>query len=332
VESGHKVSIPPLPPATKDTPASAFVSPHLKRQPLPEEEARALIENEKLPANRIVVADDLRGAHPLVHETKKRMERKFGNPFNRVYPRWVPDERERQIININVSQGALYRALRIMDALFKAIETHGGEIKIRDRKTFCLMSEAEVQFSLWEKVTRSERELSEKERRESYVSDRWIFTPTGQLTFRIDECYVGRNSWRDKTSKRLEEQLNDVMIGLITASRIIRERDLEWERKRQLELEEQQRRAELARLQQIEQGRRGQLDKLVDAWIRSLNIRQFLAHYENTLSKQGSTASENLEARWLSWARSYADELDPMTGDHLGKSLLATFPFQDKIS
>ena len=245
------------------------------------------------------------------------MERKFVNPFNRVYPRRVPDEHERQIININVSQGTLYRALRIMDALFKAIEAHGGEIEIRDRKTFCRMSEAEVEFSLWEKVTRSERELSEKERRESYVSDRWIFTPTGQLTFRIDECYVGRSSWRDKTSKPLEERLNEVMIGLITASRIIRERDLERQRKRQLELEEQQRREQLARLQQIEQNHRKQLNTLLEGWIRSNNLRQFLAECNESLAASGELSSESPEVLWLEWARSYADKLNPFANGGL---------------
>jgi hypothetical protein len=204
LESGHKLRIPPLPPAKKDTPRSAFVSPNFKRQPLPDDEARTLTENERVPANRIVVADDLRSAHPIVRESRKRLERKFVDPFGRIYPGWSPDESQRQIIDINVSHGTVHRALRIMDALIKAIETRGGHIELKSRKTYCRVNEANVQFSLWEKITRTEREVSQKERRESYTSDRWIFTPTGQLTIRIDEHYVGRTSWRDKPTKPLE--------------------------------------------------------------------------------------------------------------------------------
>lgn len=168
-----------------------------------------------------------------------------------MYPSWNFNERQPEILNIKVSKNALYRALRITDALIRAIETRGGEVEIRDRKTFCRMNNAEVEFSLWEKVARSERRLTEKELRESYVPDRWIFTPTGELVFRIDEIDIGRKNWKDKKDKPLEEQVNDVMIGLITASRIIRERDLQRERERQRVLEEQERRTELARLQQI---------------------------------------------------------------------------------
>src|SRR5581483_2064158 len=317
LESGHKPRIPPLPAAKKDTPESAFVSPNFKRQPLPDDEARTLTETESIPANQIVVADDLRSAHPLVRETRKRLERKWVDPYGRIYPGWSPNESQRQIIDINVYQGTVHRAFRIMDALIKAIETRGGQIEIKDRKTYCYLNEAKVQFSLWEKMTRTEREVSEKERRESYSSDRWIFTPTGKLTLRIDEHYVGRSSWRDKPTKPLEKQLNDVMVGLITASKIIHERDLEWERKRQRELEEQQRRAELARLQQIERARREQLNRLVDSWKRSLNLRQFLAECKKALTDGEGLQPQSSQARWLEWATAYADNLNPLTNGRL---------------
>src|SRR5581483_817385 len=119
LESGHKPRIPPLPAAKKDTP-----------------------ETESIPANQIVVADDLRSAHPLVRETRKRLERKWVDPYGRIYPGWSPNESQRQIIDINVSQGTVHRAFRIMDALIKAIETRGGQIEIKDRKTYCRLNEA----------------------------------------------------------------------------------------------------------------------------------------------------------------------------------------------
>ena len=297
----------------------------MQRQPLPDDEARTLTENDRVPANRIVVADDLQAAHPIVRETRKRLERKWVDPYGRIYPAWSPDESQRQIIDINVSQGTVHRALRIMDALIKAIETRGGQIEIKDRKTYCRFNEAKVQFSVWEKINRTEREVSEKERRESYSLDRWIFTPTGQLTLRIDEHYVGRTSWKDKPTKTLEEQLNDVMVGLITASKIIRERDLEWERKRQRELEEQQRRAELARLQQIENERRRKLNLMVGSWIQSTNIRRFLVECEKILSNVGSIQSDTVESRWLAWARSYAEEIDPLSDDRVRQSIAREF-------
>ncbi len=317
LESGHRPTIPPLPQPKKGTPASAWVTRRAKPQSTEEELARsALTERERLPENRIVVPDNLRGAHPLVSETRRRLGHNSLGFDNRVYPSWNFNERQTEILNIKVSKNALYRALRITDALIRAIETRGGEVEIRDRKTFCPVNNAEVEFSLWEKVTRSERRLTEKELRESYVPDRWIFTPTGELVFRIDEIDIGRKNWKDKKDKPLEEQLNDVIIGLMTASRIIRERDLQRERERQRVLEEQERRAELARLQQIENKRRAQLDTLVDSWIRTANLRSFLSKCEETLSKPTGSLSRS-EAAWLLWAQNYADKLDPFKSNIL---------------
>lgn len=325
LESGHRPTIPPLPRPKKGTPTSAWVTRRAKPQSTEEEQARsALIERERLPENRIVVSDNLRGAHPLVGETRKRFGHNSLSFDNRVYPSWNFNERQPEILNIKVSKNALYRALRITDALIKAIETRGGDVEVRDRKTFCRINDAEVEFSLWEKVTRSERWLTEKELRESYVPDRWIFTPTGELVFRIDEIDIGRRNWKDKKDKPLEEQLNDVMIGLITASRIIRERDLQRERERQRVLEEQQRRAELAHLQQIENERRKQLDRTVDSWIQSMNIRQFLVECEKTLSNGRPIQPESVESRWLAWARSYANQIDPFCEGRLGRLIKQT--------
>src|SRR5437773_1484076 len=101
---------------------------------------------------------------------------------------------------------------------------------------------------------------------------------------------------------------------MITASSIIRERDLQRERERQRVLEEQQRRAELARLQQIENERRHQLDSMVSLWIHSLNVRRFIDECEKAMSAETPASSAGAQGEWLAWARAYADEINPLTG------------------
>lgn len=317
IESGHKITIPRLPPAKKDTPASAFISPHVNQEPQMGKQERAeLIEHERQPENRIVVPENLRGAHPLVRESRTLLEHGFVGYYSRLFARRGENDNQ-NCLDIRVTKASLPRALRIMDALIKAIEIRGGKIEIKNQNTLCILNEARVRFSLWEKVTCTERQVAPNERERSYTPDRWLFTPTGELTFKIDEYDVGRKNWKDKPSKPLEEQLNDVMIGLITASRIIRERDLEWERKRQLELEEQQQRAELARLQRIENERREKLNKMLSLWTHSMKLSQFLDECERILSTETAIPPEIDKARWLSWARAYANEINPLTNGSL---------------
>jgi hypothetical protein len=324
VAAGRRMSIPALPAAKKGTIERAFISPFVKSEPTLEDRARAaLIETESLPANRIIVADTFHGAHPLIRETRKLLETGFMDSYGRMYAKW--SEKPKQVLNVQMSKKSLHRALRILDALLKAIETRGGEIKVKDRDTLCIMNQARVRFSLWEKVKRSERELNKEEREKSYVPDRWIYTPTGEFTFKIEEWNVARKSWKDKKQKPLEDQLNDIMVGLITASKILRERDLERERQELLRLEQERQYEEMERTQQIEDQHREELDTMADLWIKSVNLRQFLLECEKTLTTEAPILPEGNEARWLAWARAYVDEINPLTSGRLQQMTRPTF-------
>ena len=324
VAAGRRMSIPALPAAKKGTIDRAFISPYVKLEPTMEDRSRAaLIETESLPANRIIVADTFHGAHPLIRETRKLLETGLVDSYGRMYGKW--SEKPTQVLNVQMSKNSLHRALRILDALLKAIETRSGEIKVKDRDTLCIMNQAQVRFSLWEEVKRSERELNKEERERSYVPDRWIYTPTGEFTFKIEEWEVGKKSWKDKKQKPLEDQLNDVMVGLITASKILRERDLERERKELLRLEQERQYEEMERLQQIEDQHREELDTMSDLWIKSVNLRQFLLECEKTLTTEAPILPEGNEARWLAWARAYANEINPLTSGRLQQMTRPTF-------
>jgi len=97
--AGRKMSIPKLPPAKKGTPGQAFITPYVKPEKTLEEDAHAaLVETESLPENRIVVAESLRGAHPLVRETRKRLEHGFVDMYGRVFPDWSPDEKRTKVL------------------------------------------------------------------------------------------------------------------------------------------------------------------------------------------------------------------------------------------
>jgi len=317
VAAGRKMSIPSLPLAKKDMPVKAFISPYVKPQPTIEDRARAgLIETESLPANRIIVAETLHGGHPLVRETRKLLKRGFVDVYGRLFASWR-EKPKQGCLDLRVTKKSLYRALRIMDALVKAIEVRSGEIETKDRQTLCVMNQAEVRFNLWEKVARSERELTKDERGESYVRDRWIYTPTGEFTFKIEEWNVGKKSWKDKKQKPLEDQLNDIMVELITASEIIHARDLEREREEQRRLEAECQRQEMERQRRLEEERLQELETMTALWVKSRDLRAFIEECESTLSASAEASSDGSQARWLRWALAYTDYLDPFKSGRL---------------
>ena len=75
------------------------------------------------------------------------------------------------------------------------------------------------------------------------------YQPTGKLTFSIVGHYLYRrgvrSSWSDAKVQRLDNCLNSVVAGLITAATVVKAKRLESERKAREWAEEQRRRDEL---------------------------------------------------------------------------------------
>lgn len=47
--------------------------------------------------------------------------------------------------------------------------------------------------------------------------------------------------------------------------------------------------------------------------MKSRQLRRFLDRFEKALLAQGPLTADSAEARWLAWARTYANEINPFT-------------------
>jgi hypothetical protein len=311
IASGYKVKPPALPSLGKGARSEVTIWPSTrKRIPQAKNPKLEHLEREKLPINRIVVSEDLRGAHSLVSYTNKVFSKAKPDSYGRLMLSW-DTKVERPYLDLRVSKQALHRSLRIMDALLKAMEARGHNIN-NDKGLRFVVNDQNINFYIQEKVKRSERELTPAEKESPWLVDRWIFTPSGELTFTIDEVWIERKNWRDRKNKPLEDQLNDIVVGLISSADTIRvrniERELEMKRRHEAEL----RRQELELSRQIEQERREELETQYQLWQRSRDLRRFLQECESLLIKDEPVATDNGAARWLRWARAYADAVDPL--------------------
>lgn len=312
IETGHRPHIPPLPAPAEDTPTDVRIPPHFQSEQsaLKDPQVSERLAAEQLSENRIVVAETLADPHLLIARMLRRREERgpageSGDGDERDSP---PD--------IEVSDGTLDRALRIMDAVLKAVEARGYRVKVsRDHwgkatRVYCTDVDAEVHISLSERYSQVERELTPAERKKPpYLIDRRLITvPSGKLIFRVKGRRIDTKWWKDKKLDPLENRLNEIAAGIITKLETLRLEELAKREEKQRRLEEQRRREE-------EQARREKLHRDVAAWRKSEDIRAYLGAYEeHLLRRRGEVTPGSEEDLWLKWARRYADSLDPLSG------------------
>jgi hypothetical protein len=273
--------------------------------------------NEQEKETPIAVPERLTSPHPLVRSTIEALKN------------LTPDEtgilrsRTSGCLNVRVGRQSVGRAMRIMDALIKALEARGSTVSVveRDRthQTCVRILDETIEIELREGLNRKEKQFTAAELRErerfSWLRDRkeYQFYPSGNFVFTILEyCGQGvRKVWSDGKRQRLENCLNSIIAGLRAAAegekalRLRREqREREWQ-------EEQRRRLEEEERQRKEEEKIKHLEKLVANWNQSQRIREFLSEVEKAAAENPAKETDNL-SDWLSWARAYADSIDPI--------------------
>jgi hypothetical protein len=236
----------PLPTEKSEHPSEIRIqpSPEGPAAVLPEQlqvEVTAVLENR----DQIRVSETLRSPHPIVERRleKKRERRKVDQLSGR---RSEPtlDATER-------------RKLRILSAIFTEIEKLDHAVKETSDEVYFEIGAQRLDYKVSEHYKQVQIQLSDEERRRSWnpaIATRTDLEATGELCFEIT-CYISepiRKRWRDGKKKQLEEQLGDLIAGLIKAAAIRKE----WERVR---AEEERQRKELER-QRIEQERHRRID------------------------------------------------------------------------
>jgi hypothetical protein len=148
----------------------------------PEVEAQKAFEAQ--PENRIVVAQRLAAPHPLIERARGAMAVAKPGPDGCVAGRGSG-------LDIRVTPKLLPRALRIMDALVKALEARGAKVSGggSDRRGLGIELLGErLSIFLEEPVKRTRHVLTETEQRHPYRAPRWDYAPTGKLKIEVQEC------------------------------------------------------------------------------------------------------------------------------------------------
>jgi len=272
----------------------------------------------------IRVSKALRSPHPLVQQAAEVLELSRPNDTGIIEPS------SKNCLDVCVSKDCLRRALRIMDALIKAVLNMDFEVFISDGSTKVRISNTDLSFRISEETKTKKVEPKGVDLNGYYRFGHSRYdqkhVPSGKLclTVHSERYFWGdsmRRNWRDTKHKRLEDNLESFVKGLIKLAVEKNEhqrREEEKERQRFEMLkkreEEARRRAELERRIKHEQQKISQLIQDAENWDKSKLIREFVA----TVERDYFSGNQTYEVQgdfdsWLKWAKDQADQLDPLT-------------------
>lgn len=296
IAAGKKPPTPPLP--RYSGPTEIVRQRYVSDEPV-EPDPEHLVargEFEAKPENRIVVSETLDTPHSLVAATERALRR--------------PKTRDA-------------RALRIMDALLKALDARGMPVRIEPdgkRHSYVKLQGEQLAIRLVENTSRSEREPTAEERRYKkqhgyvYLPDRYSYQATGVL--KLGVLGYGsdlQNVVADGKHQRIEQRLNDFVVKL-EAEAVRRKRHAEHLERQHRHWEEQERiRREREERQRKEVERLKGLEQEAGNWRRAEQIRTYVAAAEaKQIQEQGVVDAGSEFGLWLAWARHKADWLDPL--------------------
>ena len=235
---GSPVKVKALPPMHDPSLLRVEIEKREKKEKIQEQqlEQDPLILHERLQENRIQVPLTLHSPHTLIKATAEYARKRDPDRYGRL------DLGGKDRLDIVVSPASLLRALRIMNALIKALERRGMTVSIKptpDFKTRAFIKGEEVPFGIYEPSKQVPHQLTadENRRMKEYGHDpswfqKYDYIPSGKLSL-VDKAH-----WetvpivKDADKKPIEECLNEFIIGLIKAAEVQKADRIEREKKK----------------------------------------------------------------------------------------------------
>lgn len=276
-------------------------------------EGQKKIAFEELEENKIKVPESLISPHPFVIQTQQIL-----NDIK------TPDHRER-CLDIDVGRNSINRALRLMDALIKALESRGFKVSLsKDTyneyaycKTCIQVLGRSFEIRLREHTTRKLKVFTKEELKERskyrWLYDRveYVWEHNGKFTLEIKSRmpYGLRENWSDAERTKVENKLNNFISELIKAVIQRRSNEIKEKRKEQERLERERQRAEKERLRKEEEARIEELYNEVTDWHMAEYIRTYIKAVKD---KHGELTPGSELEKWTTWASKQADRLDSL--------------------
>ena len=215
-------------------------------------------------------------------------------------------------INITVSKLTEARTLRLLQALFTALERRGHKIGLGDRSQIQVkVLDENCEVVVRERQRQVRRDPPKKtDRSSTFESARpYDLVHTGELEFRI-EWRFGKQTVRDAKERPLEAQLNDVVVCLLKAAFAEKEHRAAQERARVLEIERERQRAIAKQLAREKSARAKRFNQLVAAAKHHKQLVIFAAELREAIGEVQPTSELG---RWLEWVDEHVEDADVLS-------------------
>jgi hypothetical protein len=272
----------------------------------------------------VVVEDNLKKAHPAVRQLQQILRDR------------TPDEHG--ILIVHGPDGAIFRAskatkdraLRILDALFKALALRGHPVAIDNTRevgylggryrVLATVHGQDVRLSIAERLSQREHVRDPRDDHSRLFEPRFDYSPSGILVLQVGSRWGRHRTVKDGERAKLEQLLGRAVLACEAEAAELMQIQQERTRREQAE-------AECARLRAVEQARAehqkllaADLVAMANSWVTANRIRDFLRAVENRLPAEGRSEGANA---WLGWARAHADSIDPLSAaEKIAKKLM----------
>jgi len=212
-----------------------------------------------------------------------------------------------------------FRRLRILDALFRRLESLGLAIRVDAGQTdFTVHSEhGDVTFRLAEWIREYRHPLTPQESNGAAYKNRksqQIAEATGLLEFRITSRLLRGvpDRWQE-IDHTIEEMLPEIIGAITVPSALARLRKEEREARRKIARhvrEQERKRAEEEEKAEID--RKELLRNQARAWREANDLRDFVHAVRSAVLAGSSFVPKDQLEPWSAWALQHADEVDPL--------------------
>ncbi|MFS0752618.1 hypothetical protein [Oceanobacillus sp. 1P07AA] len=314
VKAGHKINIPPLP----ETDEPNKVEVKIQSNDLfggKMDDVLLFLQEEKRKKVKeyclsVTIPSKLTKPHELIMDTKQyyRSRKESTRPLTD------------RVINMKVSVEQMERTYRIYNMLFKGLEHLGYTIEIRESKyrqyrnrneLFVCLNEDSVPIFIKEKQRRVEHKQT-KEKIEYSFGSSYDYVYTGKLHFGIDSYHAKRKNWHDTETKKIEDQIGEIIIWVIEAIQVEKTIRKKHEAEKVRRLEEERIRQQIAERKEEELKQLEQLNINSIDWDKAERIRRFANAVELKLDGIKKQEEKEKVLNWLKWAREKADWIDPL--------------------
>ena len=260
--------------------------------------------------------DNVKRNHKVITEYKnkkkeERREERKANYFNPYYN--IHDYIEKGYFE-NISKFEKDRCMKILSAIYCAIEELGGEVN----KDFSLtIRDEHVELEIEELKDQVKHELTKEEAKQllEYEDKKKVFTYASKPNIRkYDYVHNGklkitcgnRKYIRETDKVKLEDKLGDIIIKLYEQSEEVKVERLAREERERRYQEEEERKEKIRNAKKNEAQKVKELLNLAEDYRIACEIRNYI----NAISRQDNLSNEMKD--WIKWASKKADWFDPI--------------------